>query len=135
MRPSENSYLSPMQDNISGRTYFDFTMVENDEVEYWKNTILEDIFSGAIFFFFFQLEWNRRVPTYVWGPGDWLISLVTHLLFKKMIGIWLVHTVKVPKPGAHEWVSLASTTRMIIKLFIFKLAITRRVQAAGMIML
>ena len=34
MRPSENSYLSPMQDNISGRTYFDFTMVENDEVEY-----------------------------------------------------------------------------------------------------
>ena len=31
MRPSENSYLCPMQDNISGRTYFDFTMVENDE--------------------------------------------------------------------------------------------------------
>ena len=31
MRPSENSYLRPMQDNISGRTYFDFTMVENDE--------------------------------------------------------------------------------------------------------
>ena len=52
-----------------------------------------------------------------------------------MICIWLVHTVKVPKPDAHERVSLASTTGRIIKRFIFKLAITRRVQAAGMIML
>ena len=62
-----------MQDNISGRTYFDFTMVENDEVEYWKNTILEDIFSGAIFFFFFPVRMKSQgtnICLGTWGLTD-----------------------------------------------------------------
>lgn len=83
-------YLYPVQASVARISYFHFTMTEN-QVEYWKNTILEDVFSGAIF----QLEWNQQ------GTAICLGIWLTYSSRRWYASSYCTH-MKVPESGA-DW--------------------------------